>query len=89
VTAASLRGEICELFASRLGLEIPAPETDLFDSGVLDSMAFVELLLQLENRYGIRLDLSEIEFDQFRSVDKISEYIAARASEPRSAAIHA
>ncbi|MBI2817679.1 MAG: acyl carrier protein [Acidobacteria bacterium] len=76
---ARLRQEISELFAMRLGLEVPAPDTDLFAAGVLDSMAFIELLLQLENRYGLRVDLTEIEFDQFRSVDKISEFVAANA----------
>lgn len=77
-----LRQEISELLAARLGLEVPAPDTDLFEAGVLDSMAFVELLLQLENRYGIHLDLSEIDLDEFRSLDKISQFIAARAPLP-------
>lgn len=71
--------EIANLLCSRLGLEIPSSDTDLFDAGILDSMGFVELLLQLESNFGIRLSLSEIEFENFRSVDRIAEFVTSRA----------
>lgn len=73
-----LSGEIAELFSSRLGIETPSVETDLFDTGILDSMAFVELLLQLESSFGLKLNLSEIEFEQFRSVEKIADFVASK-----------
>jgi methoxymalonate biosynthesis acyl carrier protein len=89
LTAADLLQEIGELFATRLGLEVPAPDTDLFEAGVLDSMSFVELLLQLENRCGIRLDLSAINLDEFRSLEKISKFVAARMTAGRASEIPA
>ena len=34
-------------------------DEDLFDAGVLDSMGTVELIVELENRFGIRVPVSE------------------------------
>src|SRR6187549_989548 len=49
----SLRERIAAIFASALHLDVPSWDTDLFDTGVLDSLAFVELLLQLEREFGV------------------------------------
>src|SRR5687768_755772 len=42
----ALREQIVRLFADALQLEVPSVDTDLFETGILDSLAFVELLLQ-------------------------------------------
>ena len=34
-------------------------DEDLFDAGVLDSMGTVELIVELENRFNIRVPVSE------------------------------
>ena len=34
-------------------------DEDLFDAGVLDSMGTVELIVELENRFDIRVPVSE------------------------------
>jgi methoxymalonate biosynthesis acyl carrier protein len=73
-----LRGRLTRLFADRLNLEIPSADTDLFDSGALDSMAFVELLAQLEAEFGIVVALGDIAMDNFRSIEKIAGFIEAR-----------
>ena len=73
-----LRGKLTTLFAERLNLEIPSPDTDLFDSGALDSMAFVELLAQLEAEFGMEVALGDIAMDNFRSIEKIAGFIEAR-----------
>ena len=35
-------------------------DEDLFDAGVLDSMGTVELIVELENRFDIRVPVSEL-----------------------------
>ena len=70
--------EITDLLSNSLGLEIPSAETDLLEAGILDSMGCIEVLLQLENSFGIRLSLNDIEFDNFRSVKRIAEFVASR-----------
>ena len=69
-------GQIARLFEEKLHLEIPSAETDLFETGAMDSMAFVELLLQLEQEFGITVSFDDLEIENFRSVRKIAQFIA-------------
>ena len=70
---------IARLFLTRLNLEVPSPETDLFDAGVLDSMAFVELLVRLEEEFGIEVPFDSLEIDNFRSIEHIARFVEERA----------
>ncbi len=76
--ATDLQGRIARLFADRLNLEIPSAETDLFETGALDSMGFVELLAQLEREFRVEVALGDIEMDNFRSIARIADFVAAR-----------
>jgi methoxymalonate biosynthesis acyl carrier protein len=72
---ADIQRRIAGWFLQSLGLEIPTPETDLFETGVLDSLAFVELLLQLERDFGVKIALDEVEIDHFKSVERIATFL--------------
>ena len=48
-------------------------DEDLFDAGVLDSMGTVELLVELESRFGIRVPVSEFGRDDWNTANKIVE----------------
>ena len=61
------------LFRDKLNVDIPNPTTDLFDTGLLDSVMFVELLLLLEQQFGVTVSLDDLEIDNFRSVARIAE----------------
>ncbi|EJN93651.1 D-alanine--poly(phosphoribitol) ligase subunit DltC [Streptococcus ratti] len=46
-------------------------DEDLFDAGVLDSMGTVELIVELENRFGITIPVSEFGRDDWNTANKI------------------
>ena len=46
-------------------------DEDLFDAGVLDSMGTVELIVELENRFDIRVPVSEFGRDDWNTAKKI------------------
>lgn len=48
-------------------------DEDLFDAGVLDSMGTVELIVELESRFGIRVPVSEFGRDDWNTANKIVE----------------
>ena len=48
-------------------------DEDLFDAGVLDSMGTVELIVEPENRFGIRVPVSEFGRDDWNTANKIVE----------------
>lgn len=74
----ALHERISRLFAEGLNVEIPSADTDLFDTGVLDSLAFVELLFLLEREFGVTTSVDDLEVDNFKSVARIAEFVAAR-----------
>jgi D-alanine--poly(phosphoribitol) ligase subunit 2 len=67
---------IARWFLDSLNLEVPSPDTDLFETGVLDSLAFVELMLHLEQEFGVKITLDEVEIDNFRSVERIVAFLS-------------
>ncbi len=47
------------------------PDTDLLDEGLLDSLLLIDLIFQLEERYGIKLGSDHVSPANFRSVSAI------------------
>jgi acyl carrier protein len=67
------------LFAESFQIEVPSADTDLLESGILDSLQFVELLSQLEQHFGFRIKLEEIDLDDLRTLARIARLVAARS----------
>jgi acyl carrier protein len=58
-----------------------ADDTDLQQTGVLDSFTTLALIGFLESQYGIRLDPADISADAFRSVDTLTQLVEAKRGE--------
>jgi acyl carrier protein len=67
---------IVRLFVEKLHLEVPSIDTDLIETGVMDSLTFVDLLVQLEHAFGIQVSLQDLEFEHFRSIAAIAEFVS-------------
>ena len=63
------------LFVETLNTSAPSPDADLIDTGVLDSLALVELLFALEREFGVTIPLEELDIDTFRSVSSIADLV--------------
>ena len=66
------------LFVESLHIEAPSADTDLFETGILDSLQLVELLLQLEQRFGFRTTIENLDLDNLRTLGRIASLVAAR-----------
>jgi D-alanine--poly(phosphoribitol) ligase subunit 2 len=75
--AAALVERLGALFAETFHIEAPAPDADLLESGILDSFQLVELLLQLERRFGLRVRIDDIELDDLRTLSRMARMLAA------------
>lgn len=71
------------LFVESLHIEAPPPETDLFESGTIDSLQLVELLLQIERRFGVQIALESIDLDNLRTLGRIARLVAAQSDLPK------
>ena len=64
-----------QLFLETLNVQVPSREADLIESGLIDSLALVELLFAIEREFSVSLPLDDLEIENFRSVNRISEVI--------------
>ena len=71
----SLETQLTALFTDKLNIKVPAPDTDLIASGMLDSLQIVELVAQIEQQFGLRIDLERVDFDDLRSLVDIARLI--------------
>ena len=76
----AVQAELTALFARDLSVAVPSPETDLLESGLLDSVGMVELLVRLEKRFGVRVPIENLEIEHFRSVAAIATFILAQSN---------
>jgi methoxymalonate biosynthesis acyl carrier protein len=71
--------DLGRLFADKLHIEVPSPDTDLIETGLLDSLRLVELLLHIESELGSHIPLEEVDLDDLRSTRRIAGLIVGRA----------
>lgn len=82
-----LEERLAETLVEVLHVDVPSRETDLIRTGRLDSVGLVDLLLRLERHYGVRVDMEDLEIDQFRSLGSITAFVAARMTPGRSGVV--
>jgi D-alanine--poly(phosphoribitol) ligase subunit 2 len=62
------------------GQDVSLPAADsLFESGILDSFALPELVSALEQEFSISIPDSDLTPRKFESIERIDEYVGARA----------
>jgi acyl carrier protein len=65
------------LFLNVLTVDPPEPGTDLIESGLLDSLTLVELIVALEQEFELAIPLDALEIDDFRSIESITAFVEA------------
>jgi acyl carrier protein len=68
------------LFPTVLYVEAPAPDADLIDGGVLDSLALVELLTALEVEFSIEVPLDELDLERIRTLTALADLVSERVA---------
>jgi acyl carrier protein len=66
---------------SQMHFDVPSAETDLFDSGIIDSQRLVELLLHIEEKFDIKFDVGDFEIESFRCIQKIAALVLQQRNE--------
>ena|SRR5438067_6513615 len=83
-----LKATLADLFFHELNVNVPSTTADLFETGVLDSQRFVELLLHLEQRFGTQINIEDFEIENFRSIENIAGVILERTPRTTLATPH-
>ncbi|MDU1855602.1 D-alanine--poly(phosphoribitol) ligase subunit DltC [Clostridium baratii] len=53
-------------------------ELDLFEAGLLDSLAIIEVLLQIEEIFGIKLQPTDLERKDMATVKNLVKFLETR-----------
>lgn len=74
-----LHARLRTFFSERLSVEIHSVDADLVQTGILDSLALIELLACLEKEFGTEVSLDDVGIEDFHSIAKIAEYVDAHS----------
>jgi acyl carrier protein len=75
-----MENRLTSLFSETMHVEVPSVQTDLFDTGILDSQRFVELLFHVERSFNTKIDIEHFEIENFRCIEKIAALILQRTN---------
>jgi acyl carrier protein len=83
-----IQNAITAFLRERFGVEPPEADANLIESGVIDSMMFVDLIVFIEERFGVVAELDDLEIDNFATVASMARFVIARCGPDRPATIH-
>jgi D-alanine--poly(phosphoribitol) ligase subunit 2 len=81
-SAKRLAGDIRAVLRDHLTVMVDSPDVDLLETGLIDSIGLVELILQLEDRFGVSLPMDTLEIADFRSINTIAVLITRLSTVP-------
>ena len=76
-----MKEKLLQLLAEICDDEVVLEETDvdLFESGLLDSIAYLDLLVEVESRFNISIAPSEVSKEEINTPEKFADYVISRA----------
>ena len=57
-------------------------DTDVLRQGIIDSLGVFQVVSFLEDKWGIRVDDSEITVDNFQSIDAMAQLASSKMQQP-------
>jgi acyl carrier protein len=66
---------VLRLFGDELLIDVGSATTDLIETGLLDSLALVELIAAIEQEFQVDLALDALDIDAFRTVESIAGFV--------------
>jgi len=55
-------------------------DTDLFEAGLLDSLGIIEVLLKIEEVFGLRLQPTDLEKNDMATVNNLVKFLSTKLS---------
>ncbi|ABR36440.1 D-alanine--poly(phosphoribitol) ligase subunit DltC [Clostridium beijerinckii] len=75
-----MKDKVLEIFIEVTGNDEIAEDfdLDLFEAGLLDSLAIIEVLIQIEEKLGIKLQPTDLEREDMSTVNKLAAFLETR-----------
>ncbi len=75
-----IQQRIERIFHDHLDLRVD-PDLDILESGIMDSLVLVRLIVRLEEEFGIVVDVESLDLEDLRSISCVARYVEARTSD--------
>jgi D-alanine--poly(phosphoribitol) ligase subunit 2 len=69
---------VITIFREELKIDVPAPDVDVIETGLLDSLGLVTLVVALEQRCNVQIPFDTLEVEDFRTVGSIASLVENR-----------
>jgi methoxymalonate biosynthesis acyl carrier protein len=79
--------DIRDVLRDHLHVLVESPDANLLESGLVDSIGLVELIIQLEDRFGVAFPMESLELDDLRSINTIADLITRLSCIPLARAV--
>ena len=76
----NVRRQILAIFLERFDIRVASADVDLLEGRLVDSVKIVDLVLELEQRFGVSLDFDTLEIEDFRTVARLAERVRRTAA---------
>ena len=76
-----MEDKIIEIVENLTGQDIKGKDVDLINDGVLDSLAFIELISELEDEFDVEIHPTQVEANTWNSVENIKKMIEKLTNE--------
>jgi acyl carrier protein len=73
-----LRAEVRTFIAKAFKGRPLADEEDIFATGFVNSLFAMELVTFIEGTFGITVESDDLDFDNFRTIDRVAEFVARK-----------
>jgi len=75
LTEEIIRGNVRNFLIDSSGIESFRDDEDFFASGVVNSLFAIELMTYIERSFGVKITLSDLDMDNFKTIENISTFI--------------
>ncbi|GAA1954530.1 acyl carrier protein [Amycolatopsis minnesotensis] len=79
VPAEDVRAQLLEFVTSLVSTEL-GPDEDYFAQGLISSLVALELVTFVEHRFGLTVDVADLDLDNFRTVNRLTGFVLAKTA---------
>jgi acyl carrier protein len=76
----AIHTQIKSILSNVINADVPSSDTDLVETGMLDSLALVSFILELETNFGLSVSYDNLEIDNFRTIKSIAQFVRQHQS---------
>lgn len=77
-TASPVKEQLREFLAEASGIPDIDDSTELFSTGIVNSLFAIQLMMYIEKTFNIAIDMEDLDFSNFNSIDAINNFIESK-----------